>query len=508
MIDMAKKFFLRSAKSNGIAPLYIQVSKRNPQIRFTISTAIDVDIVSWNKANRSENAWRNFIMSDYGKEINEKLELVEKTINTLVVRGDIASNDDRTVAEAAIHSIAYRAVYEHEAKENKRKKMEEERATRSIIGFYDYFCKGIADGSIRHGDGNRYSKSSCVMWQSFGVYLRGYCKKETLTFDDVTKPFADKFCMYLEKNGMMATTINKYVGCFRKLCNLSAEMGINTNAVSLRVWKERTAHDFEKRAEVYLTDEELDALYKMRLHGEREQIRDLFILGCLTCQRYSDYSNLTKDNFKVLSDGIQVVSLYQQKTKNYVEVPVVDERVMAIAQKYSYSFPMITIRVFNRVIKEVAKDLSVSVPTLAEKYPTAVTLSELRSEQLYESLCARVEAAKGSLKCLKADEKNEYYKLRRYAKEHNGNPLWERNSVGEVIRPKYELISSHTARRSGVTNLYKTGLLDAREIMSISGHKTEKVFDKYIRLGVSEKAKRIAAKLRIADSNDGRRAQL
>ena len=46
---------------------------------------------------------------------------------------------------------------------------------------------------------------------------------------------------------MMPNTVNKYVTCFRKLCNLAAEEGYNTNAVSLKVWKERTVKEEETR---------------------------------------------------------------------------------------------------------------------------------------------------------------------------------------------------------------------------------------------------------------------
>lgn len=84
--------------------------------------------------------------------------------------------------------------------------------------------------------------------------------------------------------------------------------------------------------------------------------------------------------------------------------------------------------------------------------------------------------------------------LQEYAEMHNGSPLFERNAAGKVIRPKYELITSHTARRSGLTNAYKTGLFDTRELMSLSGHQSERVFENYIWVGTREQAKRIAAK--------------
>ena len=82
-----------------------------------------------------------------------------------------------------------------------------------------------------------------------------------------------------------------------------------------------------------------------------------------------------------------------------------------------------------------------------------------------------------------------------YAELHNGQPLYERNEDGQMVKFKYEIITTHTARRSGVTNLYKTGLLDTRDMMSISGHKSEATFEHYIKMKKSEHADRIAEKL-------------
>ena len=101
---------------------------------------------------------------------------------------------------------------------------------------------GITDKSIRHGNNAIYSQDSIRIWRAFGRHLRAFCPMD-MSFDDISKPFADKFSLYLEKQGYMANTVNKYVVCFRKLCNIAAEEGINNNAVSLRVWKERTVHD-------------------------------------------------------------------------------------------------------------------------------------------------------------------------------------------------------------------------------------------------------------------------
>ena len=53
---------------------------------------------------------------------------------------------------------------------------------------------------------------------------------------------------------------------------------------------------------------------------------------------------------------------------------------------------------------------------------------------------------------------------------------------------KRELVTTHTARRSFATNLYKSGF-PSRSIMQITGHKTEAAFLKYIKVTPEEHAK-------------------
>ena len=59
------------------------------------------------------------------------------------------------------------------------------------------------------------------------------------------------------------------------------------------------------------------------------------------------------------------------------------------------------------------------------------------------------------------------------------------------FKPKYELLQTHTARRSFCTNAYIKGL-DTLDIMAISGHKTESNFLRYIKVTREQRAKRIA----------------
>lgn len=357
-------FFLRTKRTEGMASLYTRVKKRNPEIKWEyVNTGITVDIEAWTKAKKSIVSWSKYIREE-GKEINEKLDKVVQTIELLFKEGRIKSNDDKAILENELLLIANNdalkvreEVAERQRRQREFEKKERIRQQKQILNFYQYFLDGIADKSIRHGNNTVYREDSVRVWKDFGKHLRAFCLKD-MTFDDITKPFADKFSLYLEKQGYMANTVNKYVVRFRKLCNIAAEEGINNNAVSLKVWKERAVHDDAKRAEVYLTTEELDALYEMELEGKEEQIRDLFLIGVFCAQRISDFSRLTRKNFKVTSNGTPVICLSQQKTGTYVEVPYMDERVDEIGEKYDYMFPSIPKRDMNRYLKDILKKLS------------------------------------------------------------------------------------------------------------------------------------------------------
>lgn len=57
--------------------------------------------------------------------------------------------------------------------------------------------------------------------------------------------------------------------------------------------------------------------------------------------------------------------------------------------------------------------------------------------------------------------------------------------------PRWELVSSHTARRTAATNMYKAGI-PTISIMKITGHRTEAAFMRYIRISKEENAAMLA----------------
>ena len=179
---------------------------------------------------------------------------------------------------------------------------------------------------------------------------------------------------------------------------------------------------------VYLNWKELSLIYRLNLNenSNLEKYRDLFVLGCLTGFRFSDYSNLKPEEVR---DGMLYVK--QAKTLSTVVVPLRKEAKEISIDKYNMQMPQVSNVNLNYYIKEIAKLAGVK-------------------------------------------------EMVKITHRHG-------NKTIEEIKPKYAWVMSHTCRRSFCTNEFLDGT-PVQLIMAISGHKTEKAFRKYIKADQIQKA--------------------
>lgn len=185
---------------------------------------------------------------------------------------------------------------------------------------------------------------------------------------------------------------------------------------------------------VYLNETELKQLKDFDFSNvpHLDRVRDWFLLLAWTGSRFSDLQKIDKANIK---NGM--ITYRQQKTNTSVTIPL-HPVVNDILQKYNYQMPeLISNQKFNEYIKEVCKDAKIDT-------------------------------------------------LESFTRTVGGKLITE-------TMPKYELVSSHTCRRSFCTNMYLRGL-DSLMIRSISGHKTEKSFLKYIKVSQQQHAEMMAKK--------------
>jgi integrase len=227
-------------------------------------------------------------------------------------------------------------------------------------------------------------------------------------------------------------TIGKLITNLKVFLREALEDGLTTN----NIFTHRKFKSINYRSDtVYLTTEEIKALQDLDLTKQPcyERVRDMFVIGCYIGLRHSDLSRLQPQH---IDDGM--ITIKQQKTDDVVIIPLVN-KVIPILEKYNNNLPKISNQKYNEYLYEVCKKCKV-----LEK---EITIHEI----------------KGGKKIT-------------------------------ILKPKYEFISSHTARRSMATNEYKAGDLEISEIMAITGHKTEKSFYKYIRETPKGTAERIKEK--------------
>lgn len=243
--------------------------------------------------------------------------------------------------------------------------------------------------------------------------------------------FLDDFIVYLEDQGLKHNTI---VGYIRKIQTLVRRAAQYNYAIDI-TYSEINL-ECEPTNAVFLSMNEISRIYYYKFEKQdkrkaKERIRDLFVLGCLTALRYSDYSTLTKENFQ----GDYLVKR-TKKTNVDVKVPLHDY-VKEIYAKYNGKIPnSLCIQYVNKYLKVIMKEIGLN---------DLITYSYTQGGELRT-----------------------------------------------VTREKWELISSHTARRSAATNMYLTGRMKTFEIMKLTGHKTEQNFFRYIRLTSDDTARSIS----------------
>ena len=103
---------------------------------------------------------------------------------------------------------------------------------------------------------------------------------------------------------------------------------------------------------IYLNEDELNELVRLDVSGYLDKARDLFIFGCYTGLRFSDFSKLKPENFIEL-DGEQYIQVITQKTGERVTIPI-HPNVYSIMEKWGGPPPGISGQKLNLYLKELA----------------------------------------------------------------------------------------------------------------------------------------------------------
>lgn len=276
--------------------------------------------------------------------------------------------------------------------------------------------------------------------------------KMKLRFIDIDIDFYNHFKQWLiestyKKGDKDLHYTKNYIGTIFK--NIAKFMTVSNG--KLHEFKGHKDDEFKIESEetdaIYLTQEDLQKIYDLeitedllKLHGYRNknlsttikslnEERDRFLIGCYTALRHSDYSRLDNIHFKE-----KIVRIWTVKRDNKVFIPM-HYRVKEILERRNDVLPKaISEQKHNKQIKAIGKLAGIN---------EEVSLSKTRG-----------------------------------------------NKRVEVIEPKYNFITTHTARRTGASNMYLAGI-DLRFIQDILGHKKIEQTIAYIKVAAEDNAKRL-----------------
>ena len=263
-------------------------------------------------------------------------------------------------------------------------------------------------------------------------HLKTYAQlnKINLDYSSINLEFYNSFLDYLMHDAKLAqNTIGKHIQVFKTFMNEATDRGYNKKLeFRARKFKRPTEHV----ESIYLNKEELDTISALDLskRSNLERVRDLFLIGCYTGLRYSDFTKIKPENITTDSEGT-FIHIITQKTRTKVVIPL-NPLIISILKKYDGFIPKpMCNQKMNQYLKEIGQMAGIT-----------------KSIQIIKT---------------KAGKRI------------------------KIIMPKYQLIKTHTCRKSFASNAFLSGV-PTLSIMKLTGHSTENQFMKYVRISEEENA--------------------
>ena len=299
------------------------------------------------------------------------------------------------------------------------------REHKTLPDLIDWFVDGIKSGEICKANQQLYAQTTIDNWSTWRMHWNDFLtwsgkgRKRYISYEEITRVFYDEYVRFFSKEKKMSpSTIGKQIKHLKTIMTKGLEYGYHSSYVFQTFVKPSSKGQYK----LALTEKELDILASIELPAKKEKYRDLFLIGCYLGMRFSDYSSIRKKHFKKYGERPYIV-LTMKKTEREVKAPITSKICLELLEKYSFRVPTVQPQNLNREIKLIAKQAGLT-------------------------------------------DNVEYYDDAK--RKH-------------VIKPKYELITTHTSRRTGATRLILKGM-STHEVMKITGHESEQAFSEYINL--------------------------
>jgi len=448
--------------------LYARLYKR-PTLNKTIALGITLSAQDWGSietmlknAEAAQKMGSTIALRD---SLAIKLWDIKTEIDYMIDAGIVSVEAAKnTVRHILNPDIIYKVESLHE--EQRKREAEEKRVT--LMQWIAEFIRQCETGErLKRKSARTITDGTIRSYRGTESQLKAYQEKRhrIVDFDDITLDFYDDwrrfFLQKTDKKGnprpYSPNTIGRHVKNLKIFLYAAKDMKLTDNT---EFESSRFVADSQDVENVYLTDDRVQQMYEtdfenpetierlMKLATDDEERRamkdqltrrtpkvlneakDIFTVGCLTGQRVSDYKRINESMYRTLSDGNDYIYLQQEKTDKWIYIPL-DLRVRAILAKYQGKLPHIYDQDLNERVKVIGRLLG---------WRENAGIMEL----------------KGNLQV-------------------------------PTQKKFYECIKTHTARRTFATNAYKHKI-SLSSIMIITGHSSERMLKKYLKLDTEERA--------------------
>ncbi len=193
---------------------------------------------------------------------------------------------------------------------------------------------------------------------------------------------------------------------------------------------------------VALTSKQVDMIYEFEPSDNIQlQVRDMFVLQCLTSLRYSNVSGADFREFRGRKE-FDVIQVKEKGSGNQRIALAIDPRIEEILKRHDWHFPKINNSRYNSQVRNII-----------QKLPFANVKVRIKTR-------------------------------------------WADGSTHITTKPLYEAVRSHNGRRTFITELRSNPYVQDRDLMTFTGHKSLELLATYDKTTRTRRAHNVLRALR------------
>jgi hypothetical protein len=410
------KFRIKNSTKQDKNTIYVYLSNGRGNM-FEVKSGFSIDPQDWNTAKGFPKQ-----STPENKNLNTDLKKLESfihsSINTANSKGELI---DKFWLEQKIKECF-----------NKVDKTEAE----ILLNHIQYLIDNASTRMVRGKSSLGFSESTIKGYKTFLGVIKNYQKKikKTIRLTEINNRFVDDFITWLidsEEQGK--NYAGKNIDKLKAVCNDAYRLGIPVHPYSLRIQSFKEPK--KDRNIITLSFEEQNKIAETVMPTESlENIKKWILIGCTIGQRGTDLINFSIQNIRKIDD-VTCIDVWQKKVDVWVTIPIFyDSIANIILNEKPYA---VSIQKINDYTKKVCEIAGIDTPT------------------------------KGGIMVVKEKVDKDIEKEKKKVKRKvNG------------VYPKWQLTTTHTFRRSFITNYDK--IIPRSILMGITGHTKESHYLDYI----------------------------